>query len=148
LIDFSQNFQIGIFQSIGFKEFDAYLNKRSDENEKVKKQLFDQGVDAIKTNTKRYAKKQIKWVFNRFIKSKRLLVDMAHSKTLQILLSQGSNESTPNVYELDTTDLENWDSMVSEKAFEILRCFLEVSLMFLYWSSVYCETTNAVGIYT
>jgi tRNA dimethylallyltransferase len=72
LTDFSENFQIGIFQSIGFKEFDEYLNKYLDSSivdENEKKRMFDSGVEKMKLNTRRYAKKQLRWVLNRFIKS-------------------------------------------------------------------------------
>ena len=37
--------------------------------EKTKQNLFDQAVVDMKLSTRRYAKTQVKWVKNRFIKS-------------------------------------------------------------------------------
>jgi tRNA dimethylallyltransferase len=68
IADYSEQFQVGIFQAIGFKEFDEYL--KSDNDEK----LFDKGVDEMKQVTRKYAKKQQRWIFNRMVKSKKFLV--------------------------------------------------------------------------
>ena len=65
------------FKRIGFKEFDDYLsyidenkNKKDEQIfEKTKQNLFDQAVADMKLSTRRYAKTQVKWVKNRFIKS-------------------------------------------------------------------------------
>lgn len=65
IAEYSSQFQHGIFQSIGFKEFDDYLR----ENTKSEKQ-FQTSVEEMKANTRRYAKKQLRWVISRFIKSK------------------------------------------------------------------------------
>ena len=54
----------GLFQSIGFKEFHENLVLPSVEQ---RQQLLDQGVDALKTATRRYARKQIKWINHRFL---------------------------------------------------------------------------------
>lgn len=99
IADYSEQFQVGIFQAIGFKEFDEYL--KSDNDEK----LFDKGVDEMKQVTRKYAKKQQRWIFNRMVKR--------------------SNEHTPDVYELNTNDLEKWIENVFETADEIFESFLE-----------------------
>ena len=76
LREYSRDFEFGIFQSIGFKEFDDYLNyienhKPDEANyEKIKEDLFSKAVLDMKLSTRRYAKSQIKWVKNRFVKSK------------------------------------------------------------------------------
>ena len=47
-------------------------DKDSDENsDEAKKSLFERCVNDMKLSTRRYAKTQIKWVRNRFIKSTR-----------------------------------------------------------------------------
>lgn len=71
--EYSRDFEFGIFQSIGFKEFDDYFKYvESDEakDEKIKSDLFNKAVLDMKMSTRRYAKTQIRWVKNRFIKSK------------------------------------------------------------------------------
>ena len=61
--DYSEQFQVGIFQAIGFKEFDKYL--KSDNDEK----LLEKGVEEMKAVTRKYAKKQQRWILNRIVKS-------------------------------------------------------------------------------
>lgn len=73
--EYSRDFEFGIFQSIGFKEFEDFFNyvhsqKENEIDEIKKKQLFDKAVEEMKISTRRYAKTQVKWVKNRFVKSK------------------------------------------------------------------------------
>jgi tRNA dimethylallyltransferase len=73
--EYSRNFEFGIFQSIGFKEFDDYFklidgcNQKTENYETSKKEIFEKCVEEMKLSTRKYAKTQIKWVKNRFIKS-------------------------------------------------------------------------------
>jgi tRNA dimethylallyltransferase len=58
----------GIFQCIGFKEFHPYLvmskaERETDEGQK----LFKECVLAMKIATRRYARRQVKWVNARFL---------------------------------------------------------------------------------
>ncbi|XP_077937070.1 tRNA dimethylallyltransferase isoform X4 [Gasterosteus aculeatus] len=66
--DNSQNYQHGIFQSIGFKEFHDYLTAPESSTQQEKDALRDKGIEALKIATRRYARKQNKWVRNRFLK--------------------------------------------------------------------------------
>jgi len=66
--------------------------------------LFDQCLDKLKIATKRYAKKQDRWVLNRLVNS------------------QG--RAVPPVYDLDSTDVEQWSTNVNEKAIKIVSSFL------------------------
>ncbi|XP_035537646.1 tRNA dimethylallyltransferase-like isoform X2 [Morone saxatilis] len=68
--DDSQDYQHGIFQSIGFKEFHDFLTAPESSTKEEKDTLRDKGIEALKIATKRYARKQNKWVKNRFLKSK------------------------------------------------------------------------------
>ncbi len=76
LREFSRDYQFGIFQSIGFKEFDeyfSYLDKTrriSDEESLVKNNLLKKCTDEMKASTRRYARVQIRWIKNRFVKSR------------------------------------------------------------------------------
>lgn len=96
----------GIFQSIGFKEFHEFLVKqegkafdKSSASEEDKA-LLTTGIENMKTVTRRYAKKQMTWVRNRFLAR--------------------PESSAPDVYGLDATDLENWETNVLKRALEIL----------------------------
>ncbi|KAF7644011.1 hypothetical protein LDENG_00229290, partial [Lucifuga dentata] len=64
----SQDYQHGIFQSIGFKEFHDFLTAPESSTKQQKDALRDKGIEALKIVTRRYARKQNKWVRNRFLK--------------------------------------------------------------------------------
>ncbi|XP_074099505.1 tRNA dimethylallyltransferase isoform X2 [Cotesia typhae] len=95
----------GIFQSIGFKEFHNYLilpdtEKRSEQGIA----LLRQGISDLKLVTRRYARRQQKWIMNRFIKR--------------------IDRQVPPVYDLDCTNIEEWNSKVLESAIEIINAKL------------------------
>ncbi|XP_069478502.1 tRNA dimethylallyltransferase isoform X2 [Ambystoma mexicanum] len=87
----SQDYQHGIFQSIGFKEFHEYL--------------VTEGIQALKQVTQKYARKQNKWVHNRFLKR------------------PGSN--VPPVYGLEIKELADWEETVLKPALQIVKSFLQ-----------------------
>ncbi|XP_070805716.1 tRNA dimethylallyltransferase isoform X2 [Pituophis catenifer annectens] len=101
----SQDYQQGIFQSIGFKEFHQFLISEDKSPEEVRHQLLDQALQDFKMVTKRYARKQNKWIQNRFLRR------------------PGSN--VPPVYGLDVSDLSQWDKSVLEPAIQIVESFLK-----------------------
>ncbi|XP_067267006.1 tRNA dimethylallyltransferase isoform X1 [Chanodichthys erythropterus] len=98
----SQDYQHGIFQSIGFKEFHEYLTAREDISQEERDKLKIKGVESLKQATRRYARKQNKWVRNRFLKR--------------------PASSVPPVYGLDVTDVTNWETTVLTPALKILDC--------------------------
>ncbi|POY72537.1 hypothetical protein BMF94_4363 [Rhodotorula taiwanensis] len=62
------NYSKGIFQSIGYKEFEPYLSRKHrnpsqtiDSDPELRK-LFEQGVEEMKSSTRQYAKRQVKWI--------------------------------------------------------------------------------------
>ena len=67
LKEYSRDYELGIFQSIGFKEFEDYFKADEKQN---KKELFDKGIAEMKLTTRKYAKYQIRWINNRFVKSR------------------------------------------------------------------------------
>ncbi|XP_072227044.1 tRNA dimethylallyltransferase isoform X2 [Leuresthes tenuis] len=95
-----QDYQHGIFQSIGFKEFHDYLTAPESSTPQEKDALRDKGIEALKIATKRYARKQNKWVRNRFLKR--------------------PGDSIPAVYGLDVTDVSRWEETVLNPALQIL----------------------------
>ncbi|KAM7372931.1 hypothetical protein PAMP_007821 [Pampus punctatissimus] len=96
----SQDYQHGIFQSIGFKEFHDYLTAPESSTQQEKDMLRDKGIEALKTATRRYARKQNKWVRNRFLKR--------------------PGHNVPAVYGLNVTDLSKWEETVLNPALQIL----------------------------
>nr|XP_054924688.1 tRNA dimethylallyltransferase-like isoform X1 [Dermacentor andersoni] len=96
----------GIFQSIGFKEFHRYLLMNSEEKASPKGQKeFAQGLWLMKQVTKRYSRKQKRWITQRFLRT--------------------PDRQVPPVYSLDATDVSCWDTCARDKSFEIVRDFLE-----------------------
>ncbi|KAK3532446.1 hypothetical protein QTP86_018083 [Hemibagrus guttatus] len=98
--DNSQDYQHGIFQSIGFKEFHDYLTAGGDIGQEDREKLKSKGIEALKQATRRYARKQNKWVRNRFLKR--------------------PGTSVPPVYSLDVTNVSLWEQMVLTPALDIL----------------------------
>ncbi|XP_034016834.1 tRNA dimethylallyltransferase isoform X2 [Thalassophryne amazonica] len=96
----SQDYQHGIFQSIGFKEFHDYLTAPESITQQEKEALRDKGVEALKMATRRYARRQNKWVRSRFL--------------------ERPGVGVPVVYGLDVTDVSNWETKVLNPALQIL----------------------------
>nr|XP_046273296.1 tRNA dimethylallyltransferase [Scatophagus argus] len=98
--DDSQDYQHGIFQSIGFKEFHDYLTVPESSTQQEKDRLRDKGIEALKIATRRYARKQNKWVLHRFLKR--------------------PGDNVPAVYGLDVTDVSRWEETVLSPSLQIL----------------------------
>ncbi|XP_040830219.1 tRNA dimethylallyltransferase isoform X3 [Ochotona curzoniae] len=101
----SQDYQHGIFQSIGFKEFHEYLITEGKCTPETSNQLLKKGVEALKQVTKRYARKQIRWIRNRFLSR--------------------PGPSVPPVYGLEVSDVSKWEESVLEPALEIVQSFIQ-----------------------
>lgn len=116
----------GIMQAIGFKEFLPYLEKYEDETidaeitEFIRThqgivttnrvldalKLLEQCLDSLRSNTKRYSKKQLKWVQNRLV----LFNDRV----------------VPPIYELDGSHAEiSWQADVFSKAENIVQSIID-----------------------
>lgn len=86
----------GIWQVIGFKEFSDYLVSRSDQD-------LRKGIEVMKTHTRQYLKRQIKWIRN-------------------LLLKSVSTDKTP-FFVMDATNLQKWPE-VQTRLFTIMDQFL------------------------
>ncbi|XP_056641723.1 tRNA dimethylallyltransferase [Diorhabda sublineata] len=95
----------GIFQSIGFKEFHPFLilNENEKNSEEGQKKLKE-GIEQLKMATRRYARKQKRWILNRFLGRQ--------------------DRQVPPIYGLDTSDVSQWEDKVSKKAEQIVRSFI------------------------
>ncbi|XP_012138614.2 bHLH transcription factor Myc isoform X2 [Megachile rotundata] len=102
----SADYTTGIFQSIGFKEFHAYLMLSEEERREKKGQaLLNKGIEDLKLVTKRYAKKQEKWIMNR--------------------LARRKDRQVPPIYVLDCTHIDKWTTSVYEPAVAIIEAVLK-----------------------
>ncbi|KAL7292043.1 hypothetical protein TKK_0014325 [Trichogramma kaykai] len=94
----------GIFQSIGFKEFHKFLILSKEERQSEQGQkLLGEGIELLKIATRQYARRQNKWVKNRLLRR--------------------SDRQVPPVYSLDCSDVNVWDSVVYERALEIVEAY-------------------------
>ena len=95
----------GIWQSIGFKEFHNYLCLGDEEREGEEgKRLFKEGVERMKISTRQYSRKQMKWIRKRFLLNTR---------------------NPPPVYRVNSTDPTQWQEMVYIPAEVIVKDFIE-----------------------
>uniref|UniRef100_A0A336MK82 CSON002889 protein n=1 Tax=Culicoides sonorensis TaxID=179676 RepID=A0A336MK82_CULSO len=111
----------GVLQTIGFKEFIPYLEKYSkDEDQRIIEflkslngnqndfpdslKLLNSCLDELKLVTRRYSKKQVKWIKNRF------LVNLSRQ--------------IPPIYSLDTSQPQNWNEIVKNPAETILNAYI------------------------
>ncbi|XP_061389920.1 tRNA dimethylallyltransferase [Musca vetustissima] len=124
----SAEYTKGVLQTIGYKEFVPYLERFNAENddrieeylrknsyqmpseEKWKKYHLPPGLDVLnsclnelKLVTRRYSKKQQKWINNRFLASR--------------------DRQVPDIYELDTSDVSRWRECVYTPAVTIIDCY-------------------------
>lgn len=96
----------GIFQTIGFKEFHEYfmLDPEVKESETGNK-ILKRSIEDMKITTRRYARRQLKWVRRRFL--------------------QSGTRDLPLLFKLTTCfNEEGWLEQVQKPAFEIVESFL------------------------
>ncbi|POS81038.1 hypothetical protein DHEL01_v200554 [Diaporthe helianthi] len=102
----------GIWQSIGFKEFQPYLQaveRGADDKELEKLKL--ECLETMKTATRRYAKYQTKWI------SKQML---------PLLEEEGDRD---RLYVLDSTDVTRYSEHVLDKGASLTQLFLAGGVM-------------------
>ncbi|KWU44068.1 tRNA dimethylallyltransferase [Rhodotorula sp. JG-1b] len=110
------NYSKGIYQSIGYKEFEPYLPlkhrdpTRTLENDAELRRLFEQGLQEMKSSTRQYAKRQVKWI-----------------KTKLLPEARASGNGEVEVFLLDASNLEHWQDNVRKPALDILTSFLDDS---------------------
>ncbi|KAL4236004.1 tRNA dimethylallyltransferase [Mactra antiquata] len=96
------DYTVGIFQSIGYKQFHEYLILNEEERQTDHgKQLLEIGIENLKIATRQYASYQMRWVKRR-------------------MLRRPCKESVLPVYGLDCSDVSRWEELVSAPAASIL----------------------------
>lgn len=112
----------GALQSIGLKEFLPYLEKYDEQEDErlIKFLMSDKTADqtapdslillkscleTLRMVTKRYSRRQPKWIRNRFLRS--------------------DNRQVPPMYTLSTSNPDNWNDDVYRKAENVIQCYIE-----------------------
>lgn len=98
----------GIFAAIGYKEFRTLLDaKRAGTHDRIQLQhLAQEGVEATKAATRRYAKAQIRWI------------------KVKLLNALREAKAEKSVVVLDTSDVSSWMANVLEPAVQCCSAFL------------------------
>lgn len=122
----SVEYQEGILQTIGFKEFIPYLEKYDKKHDASINEFVENSqslpepegyksllscLEELKLVTRRYSKKQVKWIRNRFLGSE--------------------IREVPSIYPLDTSDVSKWQGKVFEPASNTIASYMneeEISL--------------------
>ncbi|KAJ7470422.1 tRNA isopentenyltransferase [Mycena latifolia] len=106
----SVDYTLGIYQSIGYKEFHAYLSAPA-QTEKA----LNEAVENMKISTRQYSRRQISWIRN---------------KLLPAIHATNAQELTVPTYLLDATDVsDTWTLNVRDPAVQIAGDFLNNETM-------------------
>ncbi|KAI0948415.1 hypothetical protein AcV7_009166 [Taiwanofungus camphoratus] len=106
------DYTLGIYQSIGYKEFHDYLNLPAHSEE-----AFRASVESMKVATRQYARRQVMWIRNKMLPAIRAANAISQAE-------EGSN--VVPMYLLDTTELgTSWDSGVRDVSKRITQDFLD-----------------------
>ncbi|KAK0210409.1 tRNA isopentenyltransferase [Desarmillaria ectypa] len=101
----SADYTLGIYQSIGYREFHGYISS-PDPNDDA----FNLAVENMKVSTRQYAKRQVSWIRN---------------KLLPMIKAANATEEIIFPYLLDASDVEDyWSSNVQGPAMRITDDFL------------------------
>ncbi|KAI8138292.1 IPP transferase-domain-containing protein [Fennellomyces sp. T-0311] len=101
-----EKYQRGLWQAIGYKEFDPYFAaiEESDKSDQDLDKIKQECTERMKSATRRYAKRQVQWIRNK-------------------LLPMVNKSDDVDIYLLDATDLDAWDTNVRQNAIEIAQSF-------------------------
>lgn len=98
----------GIWVSIGFKEFEPYIEavKRGELPSTELQVLFTTAIERTKASTRQYAKRQTRWI------------------RIKLLAALSRADALGSIYLLDGSDLDHWSTSVSEPAIDVVCKFL------------------------
>ena len=112
----------GIWVSIGFKEFKAYITalESGTASEQDLQVLRDEAIERTKIATRQYAKRQTRWI----------RLKLLHALQSQTPTSQsGLSETAAKLYLLDGTSVPEFEQKVLSPAGDITQAFLSGSIM-------------------
>ena len=102
----SDQYTKGIFQTIGFKEFHDYLHLDSQDDSHKRQRMWDEGVKQMKLRTRQYARRQLKWINQRFLNSR--------------------GRDLPRVYGVDSSRYpDGWDADVHDPAAKVVQAYVD-----------------------
>ncbi|KIY65725.1 tRNA isopentenyltransferase [Cylindrobasidium torrendii FP15055 ss-10] len=101
------DFETGIYQSIGYREFFTYLSAPDREEDR---ESLASAVSNMKTSTRQYAKRQISWIRNKLLP--------------EVRSANVSSNDNDAFYMLDVSDINAWDPKVRGPALDIVNQFL------------------------
>ncbi|KAH7906484.1 tRNA isopentenyltransferase [Hygrophoropsis aurantiaca] len=114
----TNDYTLGIYQCIGFKEFHHYLASPSPSAKD-----FENAVEAMKHSTRKYAKRQVSWLRNKLLPA----VYAANSALGATIGVNKYGAATVPTYLLDATELGNkWAAEVGNRAERIMNDFLSI----------------------
>ncbi|KAI9203361.1 IPP transferase-domain-containing protein [Polychytrium aggregatum] len=119
-VDYSR----GIFQAIGYKEFDPYLTALHcdpPEEPHELERLKTKGIVEMKQATRRYARKQITWIKNKLAPV--CLKEMAFRDSTEAS-GQAAEATDMAFYILDGSDLKEWPRSVGDKGLSLCDDFI------------------------
>eukprot|EP01135_Chromosphaera_perkinsii_P009285 Nk52_evm37s1705 gene=Nk52_evmTU37s1705 len=147
------DFQRGLLQNIGLKEFEPYLSrvgdgKKEDEvgEDEDMKALFEECVEGMKRKTRQYSRQQIKWIKKKFIKpglarmwnggflckgaQEREQDEGKEDKEIQGKKGSRNVEcfhvsGGPVMYIFDASDIAVWNERVRDPALEVVTHFIQ-----------------------
>ncbi|KAI8053521.1 tRNA isopentenyltransferase putative [Syncephalis plumigaleata] len=105
------DYQRGVAQGIGFKEFAPYFDalESGTSTDEELKQLQASCIEQMKAATRRYAKRQTSWIRNKLLPAS--------------LCSKG--EKSASIYILNANNLDHWDEQVRERGVRIAKSFID-----------------------
>lgn len=101
----------GIWQSIGFKEFQKYLEAAEASPPPPEKQLAalkSEAVEAVQAATRQYGKYQTRWIRRKILP----------------LLAEEHPRAADHLFLLDSTDIPSWSRSVADPAADVTASFL------------------------
>jgi tRNA dimethylallyltransferase len=98
----------GIWQSIGWKEFEPYLKALDSEMTSQTKfgRLCSSSIERVQIATRQYAKRQVRWI------------------RLKLIHALSEHDALDRLYLVDGSDLSRWSENVSDPAIDISGQFL------------------------
>ncbi|KAH7927719.1 tRNA isopentenyltransferase [Leucogyrophana mollusca] len=112
----TNDYTLGIYQCIGFKEFHTYLASSCPSAKD-----FDNAADAMKLSTRKYAKRQVSWLRNKLLPA----MYAANSAAGVNIGGGGYSAAVAPTYLLDATELgDKWISQVRDRAEATMNAFL------------------------
>ncbi|KAG6976261.1 hypothetical protein JG688_00001543 [Phytophthora aleatoria] len=106
---------VGILQAIGYKEFQPYFDAleatEGTEDPKELETILNACIEQLNIATRQYARRQLSWIRNKFV-----------------------TKNIP-VYQVDSSDVTEWDALVAQPAIEIAQKFLKGEEITTYQSA-------------